>query len=90
MLEGGVLIKYRCTDDSAQVSWGRDLDPETRDPVVPVLDLALIKPEQECCLVLGLGIALLLHSSIMSMLKTADYFTLIHYGFKKDPNNSDS
>lgn len=46
-----------------------------------LLGLALVKPKQECCLVLGLGIALLLPSSIMSMLKTAAYFTVIYYGF---------
>lgn len=44
------------------------------------LDLALGKPKQEYCLVLGLGIALLLLSSVMNMFKTAANFTFIYYG----------
>lgn len=45
------------------------------------LDVALVKPEQECSLVLGLHIALLLLSSVMRVFKTAAYFTFIYYGF---------
>lgn len=44
------------------------------------LDLALGKPYQEYCLVLGLGIALLLLFSVISMFKRAANFTFIYYG----------
>lgn len=44
------------------------------------LELALVKPKQECSLVLSLGIALLLLSRVMNIFKTAAYFKLIHYG----------
>lgn len=89
MLEEGVLIKYRNytkvrktgrqADNSARVSQGEDLGPETRSVVSIMevelarqeaflpLDLALVKPKQEYCLVLGLGMALLLPSRFVSL-----------------------
>lgn len=68
-----------------------DLDPETWDLVLEVelagqeallsLHVALVKPKQDCSLVSGSDIALLLLSSVMSMFKTAAYFTFIYCGF---------
>lgn len=65
--------------DSASVSQGADPCPERRAAVslmevelarqeaFLLLDLALVKPKQEYCLVLGLGMALLLPPSLVSL-----------------------